>query len=115
MERLQMGVMTETQTSIISPNASLPANPIHANQTPGSHGGAHSRCRADQEVGNGAITPLAGDYAAILCGADAFTRRVLHNCLPRLKVLSKYDIGVDKVDLQAATELRIPVTFCPGV
>jgi len=25
-----MGVMTETQTSIISPNASPPANPIHA-------------------------------------------------------------------------------------
>jgi D-3-phosphoglycerate dehydrogenase len=40
---------------------------------------------------------------------------VLQKCLPRLKVLSKYGIGVDKVDLQAATELRIPVTFCPGV
>jgi D-3-phosphoglycerate dehydrogenase len=30
-------------------------------------------------------------------------------------VLSKYGIGVDKVDLQAATALRMPVTFCPGV
>src|SRR4030095_7340026 len=57
MEGLQMGVMTETQTSIISPNASLPANPIHANQTPGSHGGADSRCRTDHEVENSAITP----------------------------------------------------------
>jgi hypothetical protein len=54
-----MGVMTETQTSIISPNASLPANPIHANQTPGSHGGADSRCRTDHEVGNSAITPIS--------------------------------------------------------
>ena len=53
-----MGVMTETQTSIISPNASLPANPIHANQTPGSHGGADSRCRTDHEVENSAITPV---------------------------------------------------------
>ena len=53
-----MGVMTETQTSIISPNASLPANPIHANQTPGSHGGADSRCRTDYEVENSAITPV---------------------------------------------------------
>src|SRR6516162_8158054 len=57
MEGLQMGVMTETQTSIISPNASPPANPIHANQTPGSHGGADSRCRTDHEVENSAITP----------------------------------------------------------
>ena len=53
-----MGVMTETQTSIISPNASPPANPIHANQTPGSHGGADSRCRTDHEVENSAITPI---------------------------------------------------------
>lgn len=53
-----MGVITETQTSIISPNASLPANPIHANQTPGSHGGADSRCRTDHEVENSAITPV---------------------------------------------------------
>ena len=58
-----MGVMTETQTSIISPNASLPANPIHANQTPGSHGGADSRCRTDHEVENSAITPLATSMA----------------------------------------------------
>src|SRR5262245_50361103 len=57
MEGLQMGVMTETQTSIIAPNASLPANPLHANQTPGSHGGADSRCRTDHEVENSAITP----------------------------------------------------------
>ena len=58
---------------------------------------------------------LDGDYDAILCGDDAFTRPVLQKCLPRLKVLSEYGIGVDKVDLQAATELCIPVTFCPGV
>src|SRR5438105_5641469 len=50
-----------------------------------------------------------------LSAAIGFTRPVLQKCLPRLKVLSKYGIGVDKVDLQAAIELRIPVTFCPGV
>ena len=53
-----MGVMPETQISIISPHASLPANPLHANQTPGSHDGADSRCRTDHEVENSAITPL---------------------------------------------------------
>lgn len=58
---------------------------------------------------------LVGEFDAILCGDDAFTRRVLEKCLPRLKVLSKYGIGVDKIDLQAATDLGIPVTYCPGV
>ena len=61
------------------------------------------------------LLTLVGDYDAILCGDDAYTRAVLQKCLPRLKVLSKYGIGVDKIDLQAATELRLPVTFCPGV
>jgi D-3-phosphoglycerate dehydrogenase len=58
---------------------------------------------------------LVGGYDAILCGDDAFTRKVLEKSLPGLKVLSKYGIGVDKIDLQAATDLRIPVTYCPGV
>ncbi len=58
---------------------------------------------------------LVGDFDGILCGDDAFTRKVLEKCRPKLKVLSKYGIGVDKIDLQAATDYRIPVTYCPGV
>jgi D-3-phosphoglycerate dehydrogenase len=58
---------------------------------------------------------LAGDFDAFLCGDDAITRKVLEKSLPRLKVVSKYGIGLDKVDVTAATELNIPVTFCPGV
>jgi D-3-phosphoglycerate dehydrogenase len=58
---------------------------------------------------------LAGDFDGFLCGDDAITRAVIQKSLPRLKVLSKYGIGLDKVDVKAATELKIPVTFCPGV
>ncbi len=58
---------------------------------------------------------LVGDHDGIICGDDAYTRTVLQKCLPRLKVLSKYGIGLDKVDVAAATELKIPVCFCPGV
>lgn len=58
---------------------------------------------------------LAGDYDAFLCGDDAITRAVLQKSLPRLKVVAKYGIGVDKIDVPAATELGLPVTFCPGV
>jgi len=58
---------------------------------------------------------LAGDFDAFLCGDDAITRAVLEKSLPRLKVVAKYGIGLDKVDVASATKLKIPVTFCPGV
>ena len=58
---------------------------------------------------------LVGDFDAFLCGDDAITRAVMEKSLPRLKVVAKYGIGLDKVDVAAATDLKIPVTFCPGV
>lgn len=58
---------------------------------------------------------LAGDFDALLCGDDAITRAVLEKSLPRLKVISKYGIGLDKIDLPATKQLNIPVLFTPGV
>ena len=58
---------------------------------------------------------LAGGFDAYLCGDDALTRAVIQKSLPRLKVISKYGIGLDKIDVQAATDLRVPVLFTPGV
>jgi D-3-phosphoglycerate dehydrogenase len=58
---------------------------------------------------------LVGDIDAYICGDDAITRRVLEKARPRLKVLSKYGIGVDKIDVKSATEFGIPVLFTPGV
>lgn len=58
---------------------------------------------------------LAGDFDAFLCGDDEITRAVIEKSLPRLKVIAKYGIGVDKIDVAYATEKRIPVSFCPGV
>ncbi|MGF1531409.1 MAG: phosphoglycerate dehydrogenase [Puniceicoccaceae bacterium] len=57
----------------------------------------------------------AGQFDALLCGDDAITRAVIEKSLPRLKYISKYGIGVDKIDVAAATEHRIPVAFTPGV
>jgi D-3-phosphoglycerate dehydrogenase len=56
-----------------------------------------------------------GEVDGYICGDDAITRRVLEKATPRLKVLSKYGIGVDKIDVAACTELGIPVLFTPGV
>lgn len=58
---------------------------------------------------------LAGEFDAFLCGDDAISRAVIEKSLPRLKVISKYGIGLDKIDVKSATEFKIPVLFTPGV
>ena len=88
--------------------------------TPGKHHDLIAQAGYDIERARGPlpeaeILTLVGGFDGIVCGDDAFTRPVLQKCLPRLKVLSKYGIGVDKIDLHAATDLKIPVTYCPGV
>jgi D-3-phosphoglycerate dehydrogenase len=50
-----------------------------------------------------------------LCGDDEITRAVLDKSLPRLRVISKYGIGLDKIDVAACTEKKLPVLFTPGV
>ena len=60
-------------------------------------------------------TSLVGDVDGYICGDDAITRSVLQQASPRLKVLSKYGIGVDKIDVAAATEMGVPLLFTPGV
>jgi D-3-phosphoglycerate dehydrogenase len=58
---------------------------------------------------------LVGDVDGYICGDDAITRAVLEKARPRLVVLSKYGIGVDKIDVASCTALGIPVLFTPGV
>ena len=58
---------------------------------------------------------LAGEFDAFLCGDDEITQAVIDKSLPKLKVIAKYGIGVDKIDVSYATEKNIPVSFCPGV
>jgi D-3-phosphoglycerate dehydrogenase len=58
---------------------------------------------------------LVGDIDGYICGDDAITRRVLEKARPRLKVLSKYGIGVDKIDVACCTEMGVPLLFTPGV
>jgi len=58
---------------------------------------------------------LVGDIDGYICGDDLITRQVLEKARPRLKVLSKYGIGVDKIDVKSCTEFGIPLLFTPGV
>lgn len=88
--------------------------------TPGSHhqlleSQGYEIVRERGPLSEERMLELVGSFDGILCGDDAYTRKVLEKCLPRLKALCKYGIGLDKIDLKAATDLKIPVTFCPGV
>jgi D-3-phosphoglycerate dehydrogenase len=58
---------------------------------------------------------LVGDIDGYICGDDMITRQVLEKARPKLKVLSKYGIGVDKIDVKTCTEFGIPLLFTPGV
>jgi D-3-phosphoglycerate dehydrogenase / 2-oxoglutarate reductase len=88
--------------------------------TPGAHHAllANSGFEIVRERGplsEARMLELAGNFDAYLCGDDALTRAVIARSLPRLRVISKYGIGLDKIDLEAATDLKVPVLFTPGV
>lgn len=58
---------------------------------------------------------LVGDIDGMICGDDAITAAVIDKALPRLKVISKYGIGLDKIDVVHTEKVGLPLTFCPGV
>jgi D-3-phosphoglycerate dehydrogenase len=51
--------------------------------------------------------------ALLVSTREAVTRRVLES-IPRVKVISRYGVGLDNVDLDAATDVGIVVTHYPG-
>lgn len=62
------------------------------------------------------IMNIVHQYDGIICGDDEYTKKVLiAGKQGKLKVISKYGVGLDKIDLKAAKELGIKVTNCPGV
>lgn len=58
---------------------------------------------------------FADQYDAIICGDDDYNADFFKKATGKLKVLSKYGVGLDRVDLAAAKNYGIPVKSCPGV
>ncbi|NKI31198.1 phosphoglycerate dehydrogenase [Croceivirga thetidis] len=59
---------------------------------------------------------IIGDYDAVICGDDEYTEKVIAKGVSgNLRYISKYGVGLDKIDLEAAKKYNIPVTNCPGV
>ncbi|HEY5891729.1 MAG TPA: phosphoglycerate dehydrogenase [Chthoniobacterales bacterium] len=88
--------------------------------TPGAHQVLLDKAAFDLVRERGPLTEermlsLAGNFDAFICGDDDITRAVLEKSLPRLRVISKYGVGLDKIDLAAAEELGVPVFSTPGV
>jgi D-3-phosphoglycerate dehydrogenase len=88
--------------------------------TPGPHhelleSQGYEIARARGPLPEGEMLDLAGEFDAFLCGDDAITEAVIEKSLPRLKVISKYGIGLDKIDVEFATSRKLPVLNTPGV
>lgn len=66
------------------------------------------------EKGLIAAIGAAGPIDAIMVGNDAVTANVIRKLLPRTKVVSRYGIGVDNIDIEAAKKAGIAVTNTPG-
>ncbi len=58
------------------------------------------------------LAQVIGDYDAILVVYNLVSRQVIE-AGKKLKVIGRYGIGTDNIDLEAATEHGIVVTYCP--
>lgn len=60
------------------------------------------------------ILEFAGQFDGAICGDDRFTKNVIHACLPRLKVISKWGTGIDSIDKSYATSVGVMVGNTPN-
>lgn len=67
----------------------------------------------DEPLTAAALRDAIRDADAAILGLDTCDASVLEAC-PRLRVVSRYGVGVDSVDLDAARRLGIAVTITPG-
>ena len=67
-------------------------------------------------VDESVLLPIIHKYDGVICGDDEYTREVIKAGKEgNLKVLSKYGVGLDRIDLEAAKEFDVKVTNVPGV
>lgn len=60
------------------------------------------------------LLPLLTEIDAVVASSDAYTSNVFENA-KRLKVISRWGVGVDSIDLAAATRYGVIVTNTPGL
>lgn len=89
--------------------------------TPGSHQSLLEKqgfniTKLRGPVKENVLLDIIDRFDGIICGDDEITRAVIEKgANGKLRIISKYGIGLDKIDLEAAKDLNMPVTNCPGV
>jgi D-3-phosphoglycerate dehydrogenase len=89
--------------------------------TPGKHHDLLNAQGFQVDILRGPVTedvllPIIKYYDAVICGDDEYTEEVLvQGKAGKLKYISKYGVGLDRIDLVAAKKLDIQVRNCPGV
>lgn len=62
------------------------------------------------------ILKIICDYDALICGDDELTSLVIkRGAEGKLKYISKYGVGLDKIDIKTARELNIQVENCANI
>lgn len=62
------------------------------------------------------LLPIIDNYDGVICSDDEYTEAVIKKgAESRLKIISKYGVGLDQIDLDAAERYGVKVTNCPGV
>jgi phosphoglycerate dehydrogenase-like enzyme len=59
------------------------------------------------------LLPLLDGCDAVIASSDPYTRDVLA-AAPRLRLIARWGVGIDTIDLDAATELGVAVANAPG-
>jgi D-3-phosphoglycerate dehydrogenase len=67
-----------------------------------------------QQPSEDELIATIGDYDGMIAGDDPLTARVLEHAT-RMKIISKWGVGVDGIDLEAASARGIAVTNTPDV
>jgi D-3-phosphoglycerate dehydrogenase len=91
--------------------------------TPGAHHDVLKKSGFEIVTARGPLTEsqmlelvrTGGGFDGLLNGDDLITAKVIDAALPRLRVIAKYGIGLDSIDVAHATAKRVPVLFTPGV
>lgn len=60
------------------------------------------------------LKDLVGDISAVVAGVDTWNEDVF-KLAPQLKVISRFGVGVDNIDIPKAKEYGIKVTNCKGI
>lgn len=77
------------------------------------HGFAVERIVAGEKSVEEQVRERLPHAVGVVAGLEPYPRDLLEQCKD-LKVISRYGVGYDKVDVQAAHDLGIAVTITPG-